>query len=1098
MAGPNGPGTLAPAFGDPLTDKVIFDDVIENVLNAASRRRELILVAGGLDPGYDTYRHEAIELLSAEKYTNSFYTFIGRFLAQHPGMGANPSELLGHVVFQAQADEFLSLLMLVETANTTIDPELRVATIAAIDLRMANESEIYVQAFLETVNPLYQQPLLDKEAVEALTNIPPKTITIEGPEWTNIEAQLNLYEDVPSEAFDYIDQNRPEIVDAYKNAIASGLVDPRSTFVDWVINIWGVEGLALAVERGKSVSEKVHDPIIDPLITSLFEASNLGGSEIDTVLRRALKQSINDALIRGDHRGANKEQLFDLMGLATHENTITSTLELFFSQAKGGEAFIEALEGQGITLGSLIFDPTWATRDFPEAIDPAIGIVPSEAPYPDAFNSLADFVENVNTWATTKFPDIPQLVLSDVERLDEVKFIIDEFEDLARFPGYIRAVTIGIIQNALQTSGLELLTVENAADVSSWLNDQGGLDAFVGEAVIVGLGTVEGGDRLLSQLQAKEGQVLGDAFINFWNEKLPPNVTAITSRGFGNALINNDLIPPEPEDPDDALAKMVNSDFAGMIGPLVSGLPNALRNILIREAESYFRDEITLGGGMTPDQVMDQEGFEPGLEYVLDSVVSRYFVNDELTSILIEGLEGGVREFFEIFPDLAKENVSPEEIVRRIHDSEIRPTDVLIKSTLSPAVVTRFNEMLADEQADKAFKERGEDVEAGLAEIDLIADEQVLDWLENDPKGIEVAEAIATGRITALMQQAEDLATAADQKDIRDSAAQIEYENLKRAVGWLTSLVGLPFGDELITGKEYSQQKFDVDQQQKLLDLREVHIALPERETMVAFWETGQGREILAAKTAQDIQDIINESARLGIESDAAQQEFDQLKRAVEYFKTVEGQQLIEAEFEGEIRSRLQGISQLIDQLDFQQLEFELRELRKPQLEYQVGIAGTQIGQALGLAEEEAAFRGRLESLFMPELQRVAEQQFGRSQAADVLRTLPQEQFQQFFAEMEREIEREQRTGFKRFDPGVLTDPLDEGRVLRPEEKADYYTPEAFVSRVFEQPEVLEQARRAGRLERLRPFRAPVAGRQRRRLLGGRRSFARAERPIPA
>jgi len=148
------------------------------------------------------------------------------------------------------------------------------------------------------------------------------------------------------------------------------------------------------------------------------------------------------------------------------------------------------------------------------------------------------------------------------------------------------------------------------------------------------------------------------------------------------------------------------------------------------------------------------------------------------------------------------------------------------------------------------------------------------------------------------------------------------------------------------------------------------------------------------------------------------------------------------------------------------------------------------------LAEEEQAFRGRLESLFMPELQRVAEQQFGRAQAADVLRTLPQDQFQRFFSEIQQEVEREQLTGLKRFDPDVIMHP--EGRLLGPEEKIDYYTPEAFVSRVFEQPEVVEKARRAGRLERLRPFRAPVAGRQRRRLLGGRRSFARAGRPIPA
>jgi len=1042
--------------------------------------KSLIKSAGGT-PGI--YGPE-IEYLVSDRYTSSFYTFLAAFFTRYPTVASEPDlhKILTNPIFQAQVDEFLGLLVIREEILLTLDPSEREELVKALTLRTVNESEVYVEAFTAVINPNRGQPSNEKTDVEAVDTTQADTITIDGEVWTNIQATLMNDDDIPPEAFDWIDQNRQSIINAYKEARHSGLVGSTRTFQDWVVNIYAADQLALAVERSRSVRENGHDPIIDPLITSMFAASNLGGSEIDTVLRKVLKESINEAITRGDFAGANKEILFDRMGPDAHKNTITSTLEIFFKQAEGGEAFIEALEGRGITLGSLIFDPTWAT----EVPDDLSGI----PAYPDAFDSLTDFIEAVNTWATTTYPDIPSVLEPpDVKRLDETKFILDEFKGLAGFPAYIRDITVGIIQNSLQTSGLELLTVENAADVSSWLNDQGGLDAFLSEAVIVALGTVDGGDRLLSQLQAKGGQALGDAFIDYWTRNMPPSATAFTQVGFSNALIHNDLIPPEPEDPDDALEKMINSDFAGIVRPLVSGLPSALRSTLIHEAESYFRDEITLGGGMEADQVMDQEGFEPGLEIILDSVVSNYFGNDELTGVFIEGLEGGVREFFKIFPGLTE--VPPQEIIRQMHDGEIRPTPEVSMETAAD-----FNEMLADEKADIALEERFKDVAEGLAEVDLIADEQVLDWLEKDPKGIEVAEALAAGRITDLMQQAEDLATAADQKGIRDSADQIEFENLKRAVSWLTSTDALPFGDDTITGQEYSKERFTVDQQQKLLDLREDLVALPERERMVTFWESPQGKAILAAETAQDIQDIIDESARRATESEAARQEFDQLQRAVEYFKTSEGQQLIEDEFAGEIQLRLQKVSQLTDQLDFQRLEFELKKLDKPRVEYQLGIAGTRVGQALGLAEEEQAFRGRLESLFMPELQRVAEQQFGRAQAADVLRTLPQDQFQRFFSEIQQEVEREQLTGLKRFDPDVIMHP--EGRLLGPEEKIDYYTPEAFVSRVFEQPEVVEKARRAGRLERLRPFRAPVAGRQRRRLLGGRRSFARAGRPIPA
>ena len=297
--------------------------------------KSLIKSAGGT-PGI--YGPE-IEYLVSDRYTSSFYTFLAAFFTRYPTVASEPDlhKILTNPIFQAQVDEFLGLLVIREEILLTLDPSEREELVKALTLRTVNESEVYVEAFTAVINPNRGQPSNEKTDVEAVDTTQADTITIDGEVWTNIQATLMNDDDIPPEAFDWIDQNRQSIINAYKEARHSGLVGSTRTFQDWVVNIYAADQLALAVERSRSVRENGHDPIIDPLITSMFAASNLGGSEIDTILRKVLKESINEAITRGDFAGANKEILFDRMGPDAHKNTITSTLEIFFKQAEGGE-----------------------------------------------------------------------------------------------------------------------------------------------------------------------------------------------------------------------------------------------------------------------------------------------------------------------------------------------------------------------------------------------------------------------------------------------------------------------------------------------------------------------------------------------------------------------------------------------------------------------------------------------------------------------------------------------------------------------------------------------------------------------------------------
>ena len=921
--------------------------------------------------------------------------------------------------------------------------------------------------------------------------------------WRDLEQTLSirLGSSNSPEIMDWIHLNRSKIQDEWKRAKEVGEVDKQVSFSSWFLDnsiyspTSSTSQIYEIIESEGPVNVNGPD-ILDNMINDWLPRQ-IGG-ELRLILGKELKRNIENQLtVRGTQSQLSKVDIFDLLGFEDHEQVITNTLASIFEGAQGGTEFIEALEGRGFTLGQFITNTDWATLPYDE---PVAGFVDA-APFPDAFTSLRGLIENLNTHVSTSY-GVPALVLVNEKEISRRTFLHDQFADsLSSFPPFIRNIVMGLIEDEMVNSDIDHTKIL-PDDLSKWFQGRGGFDNFIDTGIEIALGdnVVDGGSRKLAELRTamKNTQSsLAEAFNHFWKNAGLKDQNPLTATTFRNLLLSRDLIPKEPEDPDEIQQRIDDESFAAMLRPIVDGLPAKLGIEILNNAQVYYQGQLQLNPNEEPEDILDLPDFDTTIRSIAEDQVSRYFGDDETMEILVEAA-GGVRKFFDLIKDELPNGLETDrriivdlfksqeglDIIDRVSPFDISDPMDEGRADLFDEYRTQVRTSIEAErkaleagQLDEAKADTAAGIRDALAQINLDDEASILEFFES-AEGQEYLTAVREGRIEDFRKDLKQRALEESQLETRETAAQIEFEKFKRITEWLV-------GDE---GQTYLDTQYGLDERERVVSQLEQKIDLDKREELLNFFD--RNPEILKAQQEDRLAELVKTYERRSTLSEYDQLKFADIQRFVNYYSSPEGKQFADDQFELEMAQAAQALRLGFEELTQREIAADLtKEITVPQLLQQLDFERTQFAGGLREAEFEREVEGRIESLFMPQLQERIEREFGRRTGADVLGAVSQQAFQEYLSQARTEISREQRTGLIRFDPDVEMHPL-EGRPLRPEERADYYTPESFVSRI--RPDLFEEARRQTGLERLRPFRTPTPRRQRRNLLGGIRSFAGA------
>jgi hypothetical protein len=959
----------------------------------------------------------------------------------------------------------------------------------------------WFDAFVETQSDAFRSGDWNKDVLKgAGDSIDNEVLTngVSEDEWDYFLANVVGDKDF-SFALDYIKENKNEITKRWSD-FAGGDPESATGFFPWAVNIYLEQEISYLIEEKKSVNINSYDPIIDPLISNLLGDLGLP-VDLDSFVRQTIKKNIDGESYRNSEM--KKSDLFALLGLDGHKLAVNNAFNDLIYDGGNNEAFLEGLRLDNDSLADRIFNVDWTkvrTEAFEREGDQLL--------YPNALNDISAFIESVSLSQQTKGSaplGRPEDDSVSLKKLTRKKFIINNFTELEELPAYIRSIAIHLIENSMNEAELDPISRANVSDYSDWLDDNESGRAFYTNAITTALSGVDGGDRLITELYASDKGVV-EEFLERWGAwKYDPSggglrapEEAITVQGFNAVIQNMGLIPDElPKDKTAAELRREElernqKEFFDKLTPMLDGLPPQLQARILDNAITLHDLEGQKNPHLTNEQLLEDIGFNEILDLTVTAALDGYFGDDEAVLALLEAF-GGVKPFFEKFPDLMATPAS--DIVRIFNSDEGRDRLELVDTTAadSPALADYYQiltEQAEAEALEADVKELGEaETRMGVdfANMNLANQRKLLDWLQTNPSGINYMETLGNEQINERLRELDDIRRNAAEYGIRQERADLEFEEFRRLTEWLQA------------NPDFLEREFDLETREKLLRQREREVELVTLETMVDWSETEEGRQVLEAKTQSEIDALLRDWRERATRDEAADISFQRVQAFVDLFGTPEGRDLMLAEADLDFKSAAQRVQQGMEKLRQQELAFQgdivqadiARTMSIPELVRQLEFGRTQFAEGLRGAEFEQQVETRAERIFAPAIQQAVETRYGRQDAANILDIVAREQFQEYFAEVQTEVEREQRTGLIRFDPDVEMHPL-EGRPLRPEERSDFYTPEAFVERRLS-PQLLEGARRTSRLERLRPFRTPTPRRRRRNLLGGMRSFAGAE-----